>query len=200
MSGSDMIFEYILCFLNRIMGLYSLSGRTSYRKISWSLEVARLIFRLSNLTGTSARAALPRCLSNFRAIRSLQHPISRLRDFKRSYGKTSVRSVNRGPVQHVCNLLLKSEYFFANTGSSMPGNCQYRSPDHTKRISRDVRMAKAAARARRELVPAIKSMGLESKECFTENASTWTRQQQRLINVSSMVSFTNIIKLRWWHG
>ena len=52
-------------------GLYSLSGRTSYRKISLSPEVARLdsivIVSLLNLTGMSA-AALPMCLSNFRAI------------------------------------------------------------------------------------------------------------------------------------
>ena len=48
-----------------------------------------------SLTGASA-AALPRCLSNFRAMRSLYHPISRLRDFTRSSSKTSVRLVNRG--------------------------------------------------------------------------------------------------------
>ena len=52
-------------------GLYSLSGKTSYRQISWSLEAARLgviiIAPLWNLTGTSA-ALLPRGLSNFRAI------------------------------------------------------------------------------------------------------------------------------------
>ena len=56
------------------LGLYSLSGKTSYRKISWSLEAARFEFRLFqslwNLTGTSA-AALPRCLSDFGGIRSL---------------------------------------------------------------------------------------------------------------------------------
>ena len=50
-------------------GLYSLSGRTSYRKISRSLEAARFWFRLLksfwNLTDTSA-ARLPKCLSNFR--------------------------------------------------------------------------------------------------------------------------------------
>ena len=49
----------------KLRGLYSLSGRTSYRKISRSLEAARFGFRLFrllwNLTGTSA-AALPRCL------------------------------------------------------------------------------------------------------------------------------------------
>ena len=81
-------------------GLYSLSGKTSYRKISWSLEAARFGFKLFqslwNLAGTSA-ALLPRCLSNFRAIQTLQHPISRLRDFTRFGGKTSCRLVNRGP-------------------------------------------------------------------------------------------------------
>ena len=55
------------------LGLYSSSGKTSYRKISWSLEAARFGFRLFqslwNLTGPSA-AVLPRCLSNFRALRS----------------------------------------------------------------------------------------------------------------------------------
>ena len=30
------------------LGLYSLSGKTSYRKISWSLEAARFGFKLSN--------------------------------------------------------------------------------------------------------------------------------------------------------
>ena len=82
------------------LGLYSLSGKMSYRKISWSLEAARFGFKLFqslwNLAGTSA-ALLPRCLSNFRAIRPLQHPISRLRDFARFGGKTSYRLVNRGP-------------------------------------------------------------------------------------------------------
>ena len=57
-----------------ILGLYSLSGKTSYGKISWRLEAARFGFGLFqslwNLTGTSA-AALPRCLSNFRALRLL---------------------------------------------------------------------------------------------------------------------------------
>ena len=55
----------------KAQGLYSLSGKTSYRQISWSLEAARLdvamVVSLWNLTGTSA-AALPRYLPNFRAI------------------------------------------------------------------------------------------------------------------------------------
>ena len=103
--------EWIKGFLfDRVMmsstkGLYSLSCKTSYRKISWSLEAARFRFKLFqslwNLAGTSA-AALPRCLSNFRAILLLQHPISRLRDFTRFSGKTSYRLVNRGP--GVCHI------------------------------------------------------------------------------------------------
>ena len=88
-------------------GLYSLSGKTSYRKISRSLEAARFEFKLFqslwNLAGTSA-ALLPRCLSNFRAIRPLQHPISRLRVFTRFGGKTSYRLVNRGPGRSMCGL------------------------------------------------------------------------------------------------
>ena len=88
-------------YMYQLLGLYSLSGKTSYRKISWSLEAVRFGFKLFqslwNLEGTSA-ALLPRCLSNFRAIRpSLQHPISRLRDFTRFGGKTPYRLVNRGP-------------------------------------------------------------------------------------------------------
>ena len=75
-----------------MLGLHSLSGRASYRKISWSIEVTRFGFRLFqslwNLTG---------CPSNARAMWLLWYPITRLRDFTRSCGKTSVRLVNRGP-------------------------------------------------------------------------------------------------------
>ena len=75
-------------------GPVSISDKTSYRKISQSLEVARFVFRivrsLWNLTGTSA-ALLPMCLSNFKAIRQFKEPISGLRDFTRSYDKTSFR-------------------------------------------------------------------------------------------------------------
>ena len=82
------------------LGLYSLSGKTSYRQISWSLEAARLgvmiIAPLRNLTGSSA-ALLPRGLSNFRAIGKVETRISRLRDFTRPCSKTSYRLVNRGP-------------------------------------------------------------------------------------------------------
>ena len=48
-------------------GLYSLSGKTSYRQISWSLEAARLgVIIIAPLWNSTA--ALPRGLSNFRAI------------------------------------------------------------------------------------------------------------------------------------
>ena len=66
----------------------SLSRRTSFHNISWSLEVARLgvimILSSRNLTGIST-ALLPR-----------------FRHFTRSYGKKSVRLVNRGP-GHLCD-------------------------------------------------------------------------------------------------
>ena len=42
-------------------------------------------------------AALPRCLSTFRAIRSLKHPALRPRDFTGFGCKTSYHSLNRGP-------------------------------------------------------------------------------------------------------
>ena len=98
---SKMQDQTSVCSLSEaILGLYSLNGKTSYRKISWSLEAAgfgsKLFQSLWNLVGTSA-ALLPRCLSNFRAIRPLQHTISWLRDFTRFGGKTSYRLVNRGP-------------------------------------------------------------------------------------------------------
>ena len=61
----------------RILGLNSLSGKASYRQISWSLEAARLdvamVVSLWNLTGTSA-AALPRYQPNFRAIGKSLNP------------------------------------------------------------------------------------------------------------------------------
>ena len=81
--------------------LYSQSGKTSYRQISRSLEIATLyVIMLAsfwNLTSISA-VLLPMCLSNVRAIGKVQTRISGLRDFMRSCGKTSYRLVNRGPV------------------------------------------------------------------------------------------------------
>ena len=77
-----------------VQGPVSISEKTSFHKISSSLEAARFVFRivrsLWNLTGTSA-AVLPMCLSNFKAIRQFKVPISWLRVFTRSYEKTSFR-------------------------------------------------------------------------------------------------------------
>ena len=77
------------------LGLYSLSGETSYLKISWSHEAARFGFilfqSLCNLTGASA-ASLPRCLPNTVIITSYLAA-------SRFGGKTSYRLVNRGPWQ-----------------------------------------------------------------------------------------------------
>ena len=70
------LYDSLVCrtmpfYIHSILGLYSLSGKTSYRQISWSLEAARLdvamVISLWNLTATSA-AVLPRYLPNFRAI------------------------------------------------------------------------------------------------------------------------------------
>ena len=76
---------------------------SQYQKRSISVrsrKVARFVFRnvrsLWNLTCTSA-AVLPMCLSNFKVIRQFKVPISWLRDFTRSYEKTSFRILRRGP-------------------------------------------------------------------------------------------------------
>ena len=59
-------------FDDKNLGLYSLSGKTSYRQVSWSLETAIfgviMIITLIHLTSNYA-ALLPRCLSNFRVNR-----------------------------------------------------------------------------------------------------------------------------------
>ena len=63
--------------------------------------VFRIVWSLWNLTGTSA-AALPMCLLNFKAIRQFKVPILWLRDFTRSYGKTSFRILRRGSGRDSC--------------------------------------------------------------------------------------------------
>ena len=67
--------------------LCSLSSKTSYRQISWSLEAARLgvilIVLLRNFTGISA-ALLPKCLSNIRAIRKSK-PESHCLEFSQDF-------------------------------------------------------------------------------------------------------------------
>ena len=89
----------IISLYSRDLGPVSISEKTSFRKISLSLEATRsvlwIVVSLWNWTGMSA-ALLPRCLSNFRAIGQFLIQISRLRDFTRSYGKTSFRILRRG--------------------------------------------------------------------------------------------------------
>ena len=84
------VIQVISC---NIQGPVSIYDKMSYRKISWSLEAARFVFRivrsLWHLTGTSA-ALLPRCLSNFKTMRYFKLSISRLQDFMRSYDKTLI--------------------------------------------------------------------------------------------------------------
>ena len=84
----------------RVLGPVLISEKTSCLKISWSLNAVRFAFRivrsLWNLTGTSA-ALLLTCLSNFTAKLYFNLPISRLRDFTRSYDKTFYRILKRGP-------------------------------------------------------------------------------------------------------
>ena len=71
----------------------------TYCRISQSLGASRLVFRIIRslwyLIGTLA-AVLPKCLSNFKAVLTLEHPISRLRDFVRSHDKTSYRTLKWG--------------------------------------------------------------------------------------------------------
>ena len=87
----------------KLLGFYSQSGWTSYHQISWCLKAAslcvKIVYSLWNLTDAST-ALLSTRLSNFRAIGQFYTLISRLRDFVRCGGKTSVRlenDVNRGP-------------------------------------------------------------------------------------------------------
>ena len=107
-------------------GLYSLSGKTSYRQISWSLEAARMyvamVVSLWNLTGTSV-SVLPRYVPNFRAIGKVQTRISRHRDFTRSCGKTSYRLVNRGPgyVSELGHHLHYSDVIMSTMASQITG-------------------------------------------------------------------------------
>ena len=107
-----MVAIWLSHWCANFQGLYSLSGQTSYRKMSWSLEAAKFgitFFQsLWHLTGTSA-ATLSIRLSNFKVIGPLSHAMSQLRDFSRFGSKTSVHLVNRGtgfPQQYRCAVAL----------------------------------------------------------------------------------------------
>ena len=100
-------------------GPVSISDKTSYRKISWSIEATRsavyIIVSLWNLTCTSA-AVLPRCLPNFRAIGLFLIQISRHRDFMRSYDKTSYRILKRGPGPRFNKKMTSYQYRKSHSG------------------------------------------------------------------------------------
>ena len=77
MKSCDMMPYTILtlgtikCHVHKDQGCHSLNGRTSYRKISRSLEAARFGFRFSYCSQNWQSPRQRYCLSNFRAIRSL---------------------------------------------------------------------------------------------------------------------------------
>ena len=85
-----------------LQGLYSLSGKTSYRQISWSLEAARLDVAMVVSLWQAPRQQHCRgtCQISER-LEKFKLRISRLRDFTRSCGKTSYRLVSRGPGPHL---------------------------------------------------------------------------------------------------
>ena len=95
----------IVLFENELLGvlLVWFTSQTGYKcTIMWQIGV-RLFQSLQHFTGPSA-AALPRCLSIFRATRSIQNQISQLRYCTRSCGKTSYHLMNWGPFSPVCQL------------------------------------------------------------------------------------------------
>ena len=88
MSIVSWMTDQCLCHDCTVYNRASISGMTSYRQSSWSLEAARfdivMIVSLWHFTDISA-ALLPMCLSNFRAIGKVLIRIPRLRDFTRSW-------------------------------------------------------------------------------------------------------------------
>ena len=85
------ILLLLLHMYSDIQGLYSLSGWTS-RKVSksWGFPIALKIDR--HIGSSAAKLSV-----KFQSDTIIMNPISRLRDFARSYDKTSVRLMNRGP-------------------------------------------------------------------------------------------------------
>ena len=81
------------------IGLWSLSGRTSYRQILWSLDRSReigcwndhVVLKFDRRFGSDAARVSVKFQSDWKSL----NWISRFRDFTRSCGKTSVRLVNR---------------------------------------------------------------------------------------------------------
>ena len=72
----------------------SLTARTREVSKSWNSGLDSSSHSVIWQTPLQHRCIYARCLSNVRGIRSLQHPISQLRDFRRNYDETSIRLVN----------------------------------------------------------------------------------------------------------
>ena len=88
---------HVYLYLLMILGLYSLSRTTYYRQIPGSLGTTRLgVVSFWHLAGIST-AALPKWLSNIRAIGKVKPRILRLRVFVNYCRKTSFYLMNRGP-------------------------------------------------------------------------------------------------------
>ena len=66
----------------------------TYRSLAIRVLTSPITLKFDGHLGSFS---LPICLSNFRAKRSLQHPIPQLRDFTRYCANTSYRLVNRDP-------------------------------------------------------------------------------------------------------
>ena len=101
-----------------LQGLYSSNNKLSYQKISHSLGATRLsvtiMTSLWNSTGAMTEM-LPRCLSNYIAIRQLLTHISRLRDF----GSTSY--LLEGPM--ILTPHFKSYFIFLWVAHFCPSFC-----------------------------------------------------------------------------
>ena len=101
-----------------ILSPVSISGKKSSGKFSWSLKSARLTALLVsfwNLIGTS-EAVSPRCLSNFRAIGSFSIPVSRLRDFTRSYDNAFYRILKQDPAVRLNKKMSSYQYRKSHCG------------------------------------------------------------------------------------
>ena len=97
-----------------------------YRKVSKPRDLYLELSNRSEIWQASRQQCLPMCLSNFKAIWQFKVPISWLRDFTRSYEKTSSRILRRGPARCV-----RGKAFWAGYGrivglNSRRENCTIR--------------------------------------------------------------------------
>ena len=101
----NQLIEYDPCVFKCIQG-----GWTSYSKISWVSKPRDSCLDFSNcfeIWQAPWQQRYRDVLSNFKATRSLYHPITRLRDSTRFGGKTSYRLVSRDPESIPWHWILK---------------------------------------------------------------------------------------------